>query len=393
MDEFALLLLCAETDTSDPLRGELLWQMLTIEPEDLALSPHQTVVAIFGTVIDPDDDYARQPQVQVVVRPDGLLRRPVQQLEAAVRTISSVSRPLVLFLGAGASATSGILLGNAYRDRALRALLAQDDRVSVPELEDLFFDWCHDRDRFLPNESDDRALFRRTLTLERVLRETFQTLGPQPRTASSIIREISEDCATALGWMRPGRRAVRNLIEQLKGRLVIVTVNFDQLIEHELGAPHRVFSSTEGFRDNLDELAAYLRGDEGSPVPILKLHGTIEQPDSLIATVDVTSAGFNVDVRAALQMLVSATATPLTWVWIGCSMRDRDLNDWLRGLGQDVLDEWWIDPLPSSSLYAYFDELRRSHWTQNGRRLVDRLVIDSGDRFLDELDRQMGVIA
>jgi len=182
---------------------------------------------------------------------------------------------------------------------------------------------------------------------------------------------------------------MQQLIERLRGRLIVVTVNFDQLIEHGLSVPHRVFASPEVFRDHIDELAAYLGGDATRPVPILKLHGTIDDPDSLIAAVDGTAAGFNEDVRTALRSIVDASEVPLTWVWIGCSMRDRDVNDWLRGLGHDVLDEWWVDPLPSTSLDAYFNELRRSHWSQAGRQLADRLLIDSADRFLDQLDKHV----
>lgn len=389
INEFDLLLLCADTDTSDPLRAEFLWQMVTLDPRDLGLDRRQTLVAIMGSAVDPESDYSRRPDVSVVVRPDRLLRRPPRQTEQAVRTIAKFTNPLVLFLGAGASATSGIALGNTYRDQALRDILGADDAVPVQHLENQFFDWCHDRDRFLPGESDDRELFCRTLTLERVLRETFQELGPQPRLNSTTIKEISADCAAALGWLRTGRKAIRELIDRLRGRLVVITVNFDQLIEHDLLVPHRVFATPDAFRDHIDDLQSYLAGDDGKPVPILKLHGTIDEPDSLIATVDSTAAGFNEDVRTALRSIIDACDAPLTWVWIGCSMRDRDVSDWLRGLGQDVLDEWWVDPFPSESLDTYVNELRRSHWSQAGRQLADRLVIDSADRFLDQLNKHL----
>jgi hypothetical protein len=388
IDEFELLLFCAESDTSEPVRSELLWQMLTLSPVDLALDKRQTVVAILGGNIEPDDDYARRPDVRVVVRPDRILRRSQQKTEKAVRDIAAFAKPIVLFLGAGASATSGVRLGNVYRDQALRELLGQDSAVEGPQLEDLFFDWCHDQARFLPDESDDRTLFCRTLNLERVLRETFHALGPQPRLNSAVVREIKEDCEAALGWVRPGRRALRQLIDRLRGRVILLTVNFDQLIEHDFSGDLRVAASPEAFGQHFNELAAYLKGDATKPVPLLKLHGTIEEPDSLIATVDVTALGFHDEVRASLDKIVDVCELPLTWVWIGCSMRDQDVNAWLRGLQQDALDEWWVDPLPSVSLDAYFNDLRRAHWTQEGRVLEDRLIVDSADRFLDQLDKR-----
>jgi hypothetical protein len=98
-------------------------------------------------------------------------------------------------------------------------------------------------------------------------------------------------------------------------------------------------------------------------VPILKLHGSIQDPDSLIATIDKTSAGLHDNVRRALDEVLRASPPPLTWVWIGCSMRDRDMNSWLGGRGAEAFDEWWIDPLPGPSL----DEFVNLH----PRRAVD----------------------
>src|SRR5581483_6701042 len=210
-----------------------------------------------------------------------VLRRSNTATHSAIRGIVEHHEPVVLFLGAGSSASAGIPLGNTYRDRALRDLL---DASTGPSdvLVDRFFDYLHDMDRFLPMEADDRAAFVKSLTLERVLRETFHELGGKPRSSSPVVAEIIQDCDRALSFVRPGRESLQDLAALLRGRLVLVTVNFDQLIETGLPTDHVVSATPDEFAANLSTLTQYLSGAAKQPVPILKLHGTIERPESLI---------------------------------------------------------------------------------------------------------------
>lgn len=388
LDEHDFLILCAETSSVDPARQQLLWQLLTIDPRDLELRADQTVVVLLGPSADPDIDYARQPEVRLVVRPNRLLRRSQSQTDSAVRALASGTKPFVLLLGAGASASAGIRLGNAYRNLALQGLVGSNS-TDEEVLEDGFFEWLHQRDRFLPGERNDRTTFLETLTLERVLRETFHELGFRPRTDSAVVREIVADCDRALGYVRPGRVALRHLASTLPGRLILITVNFDQLIEEGMSANHIVLATPEEFEQHIPDLTAYAAGDASKPVPILKLHGTVERVDSLVATIDDTAVGFHDAVRAALDAIVQAVETPMTWAWIGCSMRDRDVSAWLRGLPRDALDEWWVDPFPPVSLDSFFDEHRRLVWSERQRTLDDRLVVETSDRFLRQLSALM----
>lgn len=192
-----------------------------------------------------------------------------------------------------------------------------------------------------------------------------------------------KECADALSHMRPGRQAIHDLALRLKNRLVIMTVNFDELIETDMTADKLVCATPDDFARSLDTVQAYLRGED-KPVPVLKLHGTISDPASLIGSIDDTAAGLRDEVRVMLDALLNF-AEPMTWVWVGCSMRDRDVNGWLGGLGRRALDEWWVDPLPGASLDLFIDQYRRAVWETEHRRLADRLVIDSADNFLSTL--------
>ncbi|WP_162239204.1 SIR2 family protein [Aeromicrobium sp. Leaf245] len=392
-DEHSLVLMAVEVAPTDASRRPLLWNLLNFDPVDLNINGSgTTIVPILGASLDPQTDYMRTPPIRYVIRWDRVLRRSTESQDIAVTRIAAVNdRPLVLFLGAGASASSDIPLGNHYRDVALEDLVGQstDKTVAAEKL----FDLLHDRGHLLAGE-DSLDGFVETLTLERVLLETFNQLGFRPRTDAPVIQEIINDCDTALGYVRPGRKALRQLAKDLPGRLIVMTVNFDRLIEDGLPVDHSLFFRPEDYTDStkVADLISYAKGDSSKPMPILKLHGSIVDPDSLIATIDTTSAGLHDDVLAVLNQLLDETDKPLRWVWVGCSMRDRDMNRWLGGLGANALDEWWVDPLPGASLDSFFDEQRSPRWSPLGMTLQDRLIIDSADGFLRKLSDEVGGI-
>lgn len=379
-DQFDLVVIAAGVASTDPDRRELLWKMLTIDPEDLRISGSATtIVPILGADVNPESDYGRQPGIRYIVLPDRLIERPPMTRAHAIKAISQAGDgPLVLFLGAGASASSRIRLGNAYRDLALTEYVgASDVQVAAGAL----FDLLHEQERFLPGETESRAEFVGTLTLERVLRETFADLGARPRSECRVIQELTADCEQALEYVRAGRAAIRELAARLRGKLVIVTVNFDRLVEVDLGVPCQVLSTPSQFGEGLEDVRAYLRGDANKPVPVLKLHGSIEDVGSLIATIDTTAAGLHDSVRAALNVIVEESQSrPVRWVWVGCSMRDRDVNAWLGGLSTNALDEWWVDPFPGKSLDDFINHYRAPRWSSDRR--IDRLIVDSADVFL-----------
>ena len=392
-DDYDLVVLATATAATDARRRMLLWNLLTISPTSLGLKDRPvTIVPMVGSTLDPTHDYRRLPHLRYVVRWDRVVQRSqlgrAQEIKAIAGTAPS-SGPLVLFLGAGASTTAGIRLGNHYRDIALAEMVG--DHLEGREAAEAFFEMLRDRGHFLTDEEANRENFVAGLTLERVLLETFNSQGFRPRADSKAIRNLIADCAKALQWIRPERKALRELAEALPGELIIMTVNFDQLIEDELPVDHTVFFRHEDYQDEarIDDLVAYAGGDGTKSLPILKLHGSIEDPESLIATIDTTSAGLHHDVITALNKLLDATTKPLRWVWVGCSMRDRDMNRWLGGLGAERLDEWWVDPMPGESLHRYFTEVREAQWKGAGLKLEDRIIVDSADGFLQDLMKQV----
>jgi hypothetical protein len=368
---------------TDEWRRELLWRLLTPQLQHTAIVGHRTVVSILSEDTDPDRDYGRAVHLQYVSLQDRVLKR-VENLDARpLSVLKNEPGPVVLFLGAGASVSAGIELGNVYRTIALRDLLG--DVESTQTLEDRFFDYLQARNRFRNEERSQRARFAEDLTLERVLRETFFELGARSRDQSVIIGAIARDAEKALQVRKRGRQALQELITSRHGKLIVMTVNFDQLIETGIEDHVQVLSTPEEFEAGLPAISAYLAGDASIPVPVLKLHGSIERPETLIATIDSTAPGLDAPVRAVLDAILEVTTEPTPWIWIGCSMRDLDVNDWVRGHANDALDQWWVDPFPGASIDRFITESRFAKQWEDENRLHQRLIIESADRFLVRL--------
>lgn len=281
---------------------------------------------------------------------------------------------LILFLGAGFSRSSKLPTGNELRDDALRRFL--DSTEPFERLVGQFHEYVQANERLLPRESEmTHEQFARQLTLERVLREEVWRDGDAEGVEHATILDFAAKNAAAL----PGRAvtALHSLMAKRK-QLAIVTVNFDTLVESSGMA--RVFTTDESFDEAPTYLKEYWRG--GGDVPVLKLHGSIDQPGSIIATVEAVARGLALSKVSALRSLL-APSKPTQWAYVGYSMRDGDVTDVL-GLQefQGALEESWISPFPIVTAAEFADARRdfankRSYWA--------RCITATADNFLEEL--------
>jgi SIR2-like domain len=353
----------------------------------------KTFVPIAGGEVSVTRHCRPQNPVRFAVQEDRLIRRGrATDLDAAVRAVLlQRDQPLVLFLGAGASASAGISIGDPIRDEALRRLVGQ--QATTEDLIDAFMGFLAERDRWRPGEEDlTAAQFRARLTLERVLREEFFSLAGRSLALSPTIQRITAESERALDHLPDGRQALRRLITRLP-RLIIATVNFDRLVEDGLECEHQVLADPASFESHRELVAQRINGQTDT-LPILKLHGTIENPDTIVATTDKTEFGLPSEIAATMDAMLSAAGGPLTWVWIGCSMRDVDLRIWLgQHDGSTEMTEWWVDPLPSQTLFEYARYLREGYWATVGQTLRDRLITETADVFLSRLNDQAASLA
>ena len=378
----------------DEPSAALLWEAASALRQ-FRIAPLQTLVPIASGPVDVGKHCdPREDTVRFAVRGDDLVRRqPCPVPDARVnRILLDTNDPIVLFLGAGASASAHVPQGDRLRDMAIAAL------TGLPETSgDLVQAFRRHLEanpiRYLNGERQlTPAQFGTALTLERVLREEFQQLSGRPRADAPTVKKLTKFCAEALHRDPPGRQALRDLAELLP-RLVIATVNFDELIEVEMRVPHTVVASSDDFAAVLDSgLVTNRITGGGTPIPILKVHGTISDPDTLVADIETTTRGVTREIGEALNQVI-AGAGQVTWVWVGCSMRDLDLRQWLKTTRAESMIEYWVDPLPAPSVAEYAKEVRRKEWASKDQTLEDRQITESADVFLPLLAERARMLA
>jgi SIR2-like domain len=314
----------------------------------------------------------------------GLERRKNWQADVAdiQRLRPEGDRPVVLFLGAGFSASSRLPLGDDLRNTALRTMFPDMASRPLPELIHIFRGYVESHNRWLsPSEGRvSRDEFARSLTLERVLREELFHRGAGVSPTLLTMRDLN---AKAID--RPGRaaEALGRLMSRQRS-LVIVTVNFDQLIETT--GPARVFASNDEFM----ECAAYLSDfhRNGGKIPVLKLHGTLEQPSTIVATVDQTLSGLS-PVKTEALWALAGLGPRLPWVYVGYSMRDPDLDSVLALPGlYTKLDEHWVSPFTVLTAQRFTE--RHRIYNSGEPDFWQRSITVTADVFFEELERAWG---
>src|SRR5450756_986279 len=220
------------------------------------------------------------------------------------------------------------------------------------------------------------------LTLEQVVRAE-KRLYPGLPTLTEF-REHHDRVVSAPGSAVLDLAAI---LRKAAGRVIIVEVNFDLLIETHADSELRVFASDEEFRDASAYITKYLKGEE-SAIPLLKMHGTIGRPETCVVSDDQTELGVGRYKLAALRALLYEHS-PRLWIYVGASMRDRDLNrvfsdeDWARGV-----DEFWVSPYLDGTVEE-FAASRRPFWRNRSLRSIDdRLISETADSFFSALREQ-----
>ena len=327
-----------------------------------------------------DHHFDSEPSVRFLVRPSGLMRRKPQRM--AVADVGHIAQRagdggLVLFLGAGFSRSSGLPLGDALRDEALGGFLGTPG-APVTELASAFYEYLRENERLLEVEIEmPRDEFGPRLTLERVLREEIWRSGA---SGSPTLRRLEQLNRAALERRGPSVRRLRDLVDAIPG-LVLVTVNFDTLIESD-GTNVRKMASESDFEAGREYLQTY-SAEPTKPVPLLKLHGSIESRDTIVATVDQTAQGLSTAKEHCIHEILSNNAR-LPWVYVGYSMRDPDAWSVLQSRAfADSVDEYWVSPFADPNALAWCGAHRQ--FGKDSPTFSQRCITLTADKFLEEL--------
>jgi hypothetical protein len=299
------------------------------------------------------------------------------------RLVLEPGRPVVLFLGAGFSFSSGLPIGNGLRDEAIARILGEDPSSDI--------DWARELYRrqnalLTATERRDIDVFAATLTFEQVMRiEQDHGVSTVPRGLLDF-RDVHD--AVIGDPSGPAVRGLQDILDNPK-KLIVLTVNFDELVEQDHGMKLDVIVDDDVFDAFADRgLNEYLAGyPSPRKVPYLKLHGTISDLASCVASSRQTQLGLSVGKQAALQALLSIDE-PLRWVYVGASMRDVDLKPVLDSAEfRRVADERWVAPFPDDNVEE-FAAGREQLPTWQSVDLFARQITETADAFMTELAQQ-----
>lgn len=393
--EFAMLLY--DETTFDETSQQAVLTMLTGlgRQEDLRLGAVRSLVPFIRTGgLDRERHCQLYRGVRYSLSDDAMIRRNHDRhLFDTVRVLTAKRpQPLVLFLGAGFSASSGMPVGNSMRNKTIRRICwlnDVNDGLSDEALATALFRFAGATGRNLLSERErdvGEEAFARTLTLEqvaRIEREFFDVAVPQ--TISDLQRDHNERLNDPHVRLGDAVYALHKLIDDGR-RLVVVTVNFDELVEHDHRDVLDIAVNDDDF-ERLTPVLAAMRDGETHPsgrVPLLKLHGTINDPESCVVTDEQTRSGISPAKTHALMSLVSdlppKQRTP--WVYVGASMRDIDL-DLVFGRREfnESVSERWVAPWPEESVRRFVYSKNR-WWVGRGESVVGRTVTETADAFM-----------
>jgi hypothetical protein len=312
-----------------------------------------------------------------------LRRRGRDDLRATAQLIARHTSPFVVFLGAGFSASSRLPLGNALRDSTIKRLLGiqHSESLTSQVLALRFHAWISDRPNLMSRSESElsQAEYAERLTLEQVVRAEVGFTGEESKTLIEFQqhhdRIVSKPGAAVLDLAK--------ILESGSGRIILTSVNFDQLVERNTSAAIRIFASDDEFAGAEEFISRYLAGDE-TDIPYLKLHGSIERVETCVMNTEQTEQGVGDLKLRALQGLLREP--PRLWVYVGASMRDLDLvpvlgdESFTRGV-----DERWVAPYLVETV-ADFAKRRQGHWEKTKFPTIqDRLVTETADAFFDAL--------
>lgn len=328
---------------------------------------------------------------------DSIIRRNrTRHMFDTVRKLTAArSEPLVLFLGAGFSASSLMPVGNSVRNSAIRRICDLPnihDGLSDEELAAALYHFADAPGRNLLAEHEKdigEAEFVRTATLEqaaRIERDLFEL--PVPQTILDLQLRHNEHMNDPNFRFGDAVYALHRIIDAQR-RIVIVTVNFDELVEHDHRDALDMAVDEGDFSRLIPILAAMKTGGDhpDGKIPFLKLHGTINRPETCVVTDEQTRSGITPAKADALMSLVKDLPENhrVPWVYVGASMRDIDLD---RIFGNhefnESVSERWVAPWPEESVRRFVYGKNR-WWAAAGETLLDRTVTETADSFMKTL--------
>jgi len=272
--------------------------------------------------------------------------------------------PFVLFFGAGVTAEakidgeSNMPLGDDLKRIAIQSVLDPNEqekqRFELEDLTERFKDWLVKCDRLIPGETRENA----QITLERVLREELTFVDPSRSKTLNNLKRIQDLSQPHIGY-----QYVKQIIN--KGyRPIIITTNYDNLLERMLGKETLEYCRAAEFVDKESELLDYLQKKDDK-IPVLKIHGSLSKPESIRESVNntfVLPIEINTVLTSVFTGSVNTTGSSVPTFFSGYSFRDIDVVHFFSNPQiKNKMTPYIVNPSPSSTVRDFFYSLNPSH--------------------------------
>ena len=391
LDEFSFAVIAYKSGALDQPAQKAAWDLMVRLIDGAPRKKAQTLVVVVESDIHIDMHCESKFGFRFAIEHGQLLRRKgTSHLRlAASRIVDQSERsPMVFFLGAGFSVTSRIPLGDQLRDNAILRILNDPqyenlDSISLGIQFHNFLSSLPSKQKWLSKaeRSLNSQVFASELTLERVLAAEKRIYNSLP-----TLIEFKERHDKVVNIPGPSVQILAKILENSDARIIIAELNIDCLVERNTNRSMKIFASSEEFKEATDYIRRYCNGKEND-IPLLKLHGTIESMDTCIVTQDQTDSGVCDAQFQTLTALLEVSTNRLPWIYVGVSMRDRDLLQVLSGQQfAKKLDEHWVVPYVVPSVRS-FGESREPHWKKTEfQALEDRVITETSDAFFEALD-------
>jgi hypothetical protein len=347
-----------------------IWSLVVDHLRGLPTNRLRTLAVVVEDTIDVPLHCQTDRGFRLSVQGERLLkRRGRDDLNAHAARVSSHPETVVLFLGAGFGYSTGLPLGNGVRDSAIRRLLNIDSGGATDsELGRRFYRWVSERNWMTASEAAlGEEAYVRELTLEQVIRAEQRFTGG----ALPTLEEFRQHHDVVIETPGPAVTDLAYILSQRVGRVILVEVNFDRL-----RPGLRV-------RRGVRYVKRYLAGAE-SHIPLLKIHGDINSPETCVVSAEQTELGIGAEKLEALRAVFEGLAPDdrRWWIYVGTSMRDRDLVPVLQSEEfARRLEELWVTPFIPETV-EHFALQRLPYWAKRDwTTLADRVITEQADAF------------
>lgn len=280
--------------------------------------------------------------------------------------------PIVYVLGAGASIEAKVMSTRSLMINAMKRNLKIDEASSIEyeDLESKFMAKIVENGRYLPGESAQDI----KITFERIMTEELKFCYKLSESPTLLELAASIRAATPSFSHYQMTKIAKEL-----GKPIFITTNYDDLVERAVedvvGTGGTLVVSAEGQYKGLEKILLDYLANKDARIPILKLHGSIDDFESIKASVEHTilletkkgellTSFYMGDLFKEVCACLGQTEaeTVIRTIYIGYSFSDKDIGTVFSGIARfgKSMHGFVVNPCPTENIILMLQLMNRN---------------------------------